>query len=127
MAPFARWVLFSAAIVIAMAASAPVSAQTIMGAGSVSCAEWVRIRSVENLPQNTQELSSGFQLKAWMDGYLSGFNVGKLSGPDFLLDTRPTGPAMSAFVDNYCRANPLGVIVEAAHALLKELQSRSVR
>jgi hypothetical protein len=111
-----------------MAAASPISAQTIMGAGTVSCGEWLRLRSFENNPgTNFKELASNYQLRAWIDGFLSGINVAN-SGrdADFLAST-PDGAAMRAYVDNYCRSKPLGLVADAATALVKELQSRAER
>jgi hypothetical protein len=64
-----------------------------------------------------------YQLEAWIDGYLSGFNVAKPSGPD-VLASHPNGHALNAWVDNYCRSKPLEPIITAVHVLIKELQSR---
>jgi hypothetical protein len=48
------------AAVILMAVTQQVSAQMVMGAGTISCGEWLRFRSFENRPGNvTQRNSAG--------------------------------------------------------------------
>jgi hypothetical protein len=102
-------------------------AQTVYGAGTVSCGEWSRLRSFEGREGNhNREVASSYQARAWIDGFMSGIKVEKNDGPDFLAST-PLGAAHYAWVDNYCRENPLDLMVTAAHALVKELRSRAAR
>jgi hypothetical protein len=105
-------------------AASVVHAQTIMGGGMRSCGDWLRFRSFESGPKNTSEVSSSYQLQAWLDGYLSGFNRAGLGGIDFLA-SQPSGAALTAWVDNYCRSKPLNVLADAAEALIRELRSRA--
>ena len=116
------------AVMEALFTSFPASAQTLMGAGTSSCGEWLRLRNAENNPgTNYRDLATAYQLVAWIDGYLSGVNMANSDlSPDFLA-SQPNGSAMKAFVDNYCRSKPLDPIVAAAAALVKELQSRAQR
>jgi hypothetical protein len=86
------------------------------GAGTVSCAEWVRFRTTGDKPNS-------YQVEAWIDGYLSGSNVYD-SGADFLI-TQPKAVALYAWIDNYCGSKPLDQIVQAAGALRTELQART--
>jgi hypothetical protein len=108
-----------------------VTAQTFIGAGTISCGEFLRLRSVESSPgSNFRDLASAYQIKAWLDGFLSGYNVGATdvnpSTADILI-SRPDGAALYAFVDNYCKSTPLDPVVSAASALVKELRSRARR
>jgi hypothetical protein len=115
------------AVLLLLTVGKQIAAQTVMGAGTVSCGEWLRVRSVENSPGNVTERATRYQLTAWIDGYLSGANVangGQIA--DFLIST-PDGPGMTAFVDNYCRSKPLDPVMLAAQALMRELQSRARR
>jgi hypothetical protein len=67
-----------------------------------------------------------YQLEAWIDGYLSGVNTGGGFVAD-ILASRPGDAALYAYVDNYCRPNPLDSIGEAAVALAKDLLARAQR
>ena len=59
------------------------------------------------------------QLEMWVTGYLSGLNME--SSTDFLRDRDADG--LTAWIDNYCRGNPLHGITQALHALRNELRS----
>jgi hypothetical protein len=61
----------------------------------------------------------------WVIGYVNGVNAYNNDGRDFLLATDPN--AIVAWVDNYCRSNPLEHIFDAAHALVDELLVRAER
>jgi|ERR1039458_3854960 hypothetical protein len=113
-------------LAIAVAVPSGVSAQTIMGAGMISCGEWTRLRSFEGRAGNFKELASLYQAQAWVDGFVSGINSANNVHTD-LLASRPSGVAMYAWVDNYCRSKPLDVVAQAVDALVKELESRAVR
>jgi hypothetical protein len=120
--------LFISAVTGAIITVSPVSAQTIIGAGVISCGEWLRVRSFESGPKNTKEVSSSYQLQAWIHGYLSGIDLANVSGIDFLgrdIASRPSQAASNAWVDNYCRSKPLDLIVDAVDALITELRSRA--
>jgi hypothetical protein len=62
------------------------------------------------------------QLAQWISGYLSGLNM-ETDYPDALLGTDYNG--LMAWIDNYCRSNPLDKIVIAASRLFDELRSRA--
>ena len=119
-----RVMLFAAAAMLVAIEGRLVYAQTIMGAGTVSCGEWLRVRAIQS--PNTRDLASQYQMQAWIDGYLSGTNIANPKGPDILIST-PSGVAMYSWIDNYCRSNSLNALVGAASALAKELMSRAVR
>lgn len=87
----------------------------VYGAGTVSCAEWRNFRA-------TDDRQSSYQLQAWVDGYLSGYNGGS-EGPDFLTP-RPAAVAYYAWIDNYCVSNPLDPLLKAVMELRKELSLR---
>jgi hypothetical protein len=104
-----------------LTAHSPVSGQTVMGAGTISCGEWLRLRSFEGRAGNIKELASLYQAQAWVDGFVSGINS---SGID-ILASRPDSAALYAWMDNYCRSNPLNFVGAGAMALANELQSRA--
>ena len=95
-----------------------------MGAGTVSCAEWLKLRAFDGQSGHLGELAQLYQLHAWVDGFISGTNIAKGGQPD-ILSSKPSFRAMYAVIDNYCRANPLDNVASAASALANELQSRS--
>ena len=111
-----------------MAAHSPISGQTVMGAGTISCGEWLRLRSFEGRAGNFKERASLYQVHAWIDGFVSGINSRIESadpkGPD-LLASKPDSVALYAWLDNYCRSKPLNLVGEAVLALAKELESRA--
>ena len=109
---------------VLLAATQLTAAQAIMGAGTASCGDWLRFRSFEGQQQHPVELNQLFQLQAWVDGFISGVNLTKHGQPDVLL-TKPSGPAMYAVVDNYCRSKPLDNVASGAIALENELHSRA--
>ena len=86
-----------------------------MGAGMLTCAEWKQNRSDDNFIV--------FQLEAWVDGFLTGYNVGSPS-IDFI-PQRNESVAYYAWIDNYCSHNPLNKIVDATIALKSELIFRA--
>src|SRR4051794_14932789 len=78
--------------------------QTVMGGGMVSCGDWMSFRDPA---QN--KLAERYQAEAWVDGFLSGTNLAG-TPPDFLA-SRPSSRGMYAWLDNYCRSNPLDSLV----------------
>jgi hypothetical protein len=66
---------------------------------------------------------------AWVMGYLTGVNTASThrGDPDFLLRTNIDGPAAWAWIDNYCRANPLDNLFNASQALELELKQRAIQ
>ncbi|QHP70021.1 hypothetical protein EI171_23630 [Bradyrhizobium sp. LCT2] len=88
----------------------------VYGAGMVTCAEWQQYRSTGN---NAATL----QVQAWIDGFLSGYNSAS-SAKDFI-SPKPESVAYYAWIDNYCIANPLNRVAEAAVGLKAELSARA--
>jgi hypothetical protein len=99
-------------------ASAPASAQGkfVFGQGINSCGSWTQARQ-------TKSVSAGLSMQ-WVAGYLSGRNA-QSSGIDFLGTTDFDG--LMAWIDNYCRQNPLEKIGTAAYQLMIELQFRALQ
>jgi hypothetical protein len=105
-------------VTIAVAAANETAAQTVLGAGTASCGEWLQFR------ENVMEKATLYQLEAWIDGFLSGTSRANAGRPDFLA-SKPSTVAMYAWVDNYCRSKPLDHITVAVEALIRELRSRA--
>lgn len=81
-----------------------------------SCGAWTEARQ-------TQSVRAGL-LQEWVWGFLSGMNL-KSDKPDALLGTDPEG--LTAWLDNYCRANPLATITEASVKLLEQLRANAAK
>ena len=84
---------------------------SVAGAGGVQCGDYLGHRK-----QSKPPLDALYQ--SWLNGYVSGFNqfspntqVAKIPSPDTLL----------AYVDKYCRENPLSPVKYAADTLIMEL------
>jgi hypothetical protein len=84
---------------------------TVYGFGNESCGSWVT--------QRTKGVTvEGIGYMNWVLGFVSGYGAGSL--PKQLRQT--DADAMLVWIDGYCRARPLSSIVEAAAALVTELQ-----
>ena len=100
-------------LVLVAPAFAEEGGATIYGAGAVSCGQWQK------------DLAIRVQAEAWIDGFLSGYNLAS-TGPDFLADTpNDNGASFSIWIDNYCRSNPIDRLTTAVFALKNELLSRA--
>jgi hypothetical protein len=82
----------------------------LMGAGTNSCGRW--------LEKRTDPLTH-YQQAQWVYGFVSGINwaswsAGKEQAKPLDFD------AAVAFIDQYCRNNPLDPLVSAAAALVQE-------
>ena len=105
------------AAIMLVAASLEASAQDriIFGEAGTSCRHGrKRVRPSPGRPGSAQ----------WVAGYLSGSNV-EADHPDVLVGTDFDG--LMAWIDNYCRANPLDLVGTAALKLFDELKSRAQR
>jgi hypothetical protein len=90
-------------------------ATPILGSGAASCGTWNADR------QRNQTLSQ--QSQAWVLGFLTAYNLYKPSTGNVSIptDTRK----LMIWIDNYCDANPLKDIVDAAKALIDEFEGRA--
>jgi hypothetical protein len=111
-----RTLLLGLVLVMAAAGGAVAEGRAVYGAGLVSCGQWLQYRT-------TGDKGNSFQLQAWIDGYLSGYNVAS-TDPDFLA-SQPAAVALYIWIDNYCRDKPLDVLTQAVTALKKELLTRA--
>jgi len=77
-----------------------------LGAGLSSCGEWLSERPSGNYFNEAQ----------WMLGFISA------TGYYEVMDLKETDvKALTAWMDNYCRANPLDKFSEGVHLLVEEL------
>jgi len=92
------------------ATTASAAEYTSLGHGNASCGRWQEERRKPN-PQYR------FLLQAWVLGYITRANYEV--GGDLTAGTDELG--VFAWIDNYCRANPLKNVAAAAEALVDTL------
>lgn len=87
-------------------------AQSFMtrGAGTTGCGTYIEWRSSGNKPSVSQVVQ-------WTWGYLHGYNVYTLSAK---IDP-PELDTVAAYLEKYCRDNPLGVVANAVPTLIDDL------
>jgi hypothetical protein len=102
--------LLVAAMSSAQAQAISPEGRTMIGPLNFSCDKWT------NTPKDSDEHEV---LQLWVFGYLSGINT--VSSTDFLRGRDADG--LTAWIDNYCRRNPLHAITQALYALTNELRS----
>lgn len=107
----------SAAVVAFIFAASPAWASnpyTALGAGSNSCGTWVAEIGT----------AAGIEDRSWVLGFLTAFDLYGLSiNANVARGVNSTG--LLAWIDNYCRANPLDMIGDAVEKLIAELRARS--
>ena len=82
---------------------------TVIGAGTNSCGAWTK--AIDEDP------SLHSQRQVWVLGFLSGVNA--IWQKDILVEY--DGEDLIAWIDNYCKENPLDRIASAASSLVREL------
>jgi hypothetical protein len=98
-------------LLVAAISTAQAQERAVIGPASFSRGKWT------NTPKRSPERGV---YEKWVLGYLSGVNVHQ-TGPDFLRDTDAEG--LTAWIDNYCRRNPLHHVNQAVLELLDVLQA----
>lgn len=104
---------FICALLFMLTAQPALSSDTfsVPGAGGVSCGKVLDAKGDRN---------ARLQFEQWVEGYLTGYN--------YYTHTRnitpPDSASVFAYVENYCRNNPLHALVSAAAALVQELGGR---
>ena len=91
-------------------------AAVVLGPGSASCVTWNGDR---------QRNESHSQLnQSWVLGFVTAYNLYRPASQNSTprpMDSR----GMMAWIDNYCDANPLKDISDAAQALIDDLEGRA--
>lgn len=82
----------------------------------ISCAAWIRSHGDEILRAH---------YGAWFRGFVSGYNFGNPAN-QVLLGAMPDPAAVAAYVDKFCRNNPLLSFVAAAVPLVQEIREHRV-
>jgi hypothetical protein len=99
--------------ILALIATATASSQgvRVRGVGTSSCGEYLEMRAENNRSKNAI-------LVSWAWGYMAGFNF-EVKQPT-TRDT-PDEPSTLAYIDRYCRNQPIENVVAAASALIVDL------
>jgi hypothetical protein len=102
-----------AALIVAAISSAQAQRETrsMVSPSGLSCGKW------------TDTLKRPYEhevYKGWVLGYLSGVNS-ESTGTDFMQGRDAEG--LTAWIDDYCRRNPLQDVTRAVYALTDELRS----
>jgi hypothetical protein len=106
--PMTRALAVALGLMVSIAAL-PADAVRSLGLGSSPCGNWTADRTARGVYAAAEE--------QWVVGYLSGVAVwaqdlDPLKGLD--------APAVWAWMDNYCRAHPLAMIINAVDAFVRE-------
>jgi hypothetical protein len=113
-----RTLLLGLLLGIAAMDGASAQGRSVYGFASFSCGQWQQLRTAK-------DMGSLLQLEAYVAGFLSGYNSAS-TGPDFIAGTaNDKGVGFYAWIDNYCRANPLDVLSQAMFGLKYELEARA--
>jgi hypothetical protein len=90
-------------------------AAIVLGPGSASCVTW-------NGDRRRNESHSQLN-QSWVLGFVTAYNLYRPASQDGSprpMDSR----AMMVWIDNYCDANPLKDIFDAAQALVEDMEGR---
>lgn len=87
------------------------------GAGTTSCGYYI---------EHGEDNAAAALFITWAQGFLSGANMAAnvLANKDFVL--LPDGASIKAYLDKYCRENPLESPSQGTIFLFRELQNRAV-
>jgi hypothetical protein len=85
----------------------------LIGVGTASCGQYLELRA-----KHSSYINDSFE--GWLGGFASGMNHARLADTG-RLKLLPDGPSMLAYVDKFCRENPLKSVFIGADALFAEL------
>jgi hypothetical protein len=83
----------------------------VIGGGADSCGKWLASKDFPHVRD---------QFTHWVLGFITGNNWARNQSQVY----PPDGPAVAAFVDQYCRNHPLDRIFNAAEFLVTEMLQR---
>jgi len=89
--------------------------QALSGAGTTSCGQYIE-------HSDDSHLSNLYV--TWAQGFLSGLNIANnvIAKQEFVL--LPDGASIKAYLDKYCRENPLEEPITGTMLFFKQLQAR---
>lgn len=82
----------------------------VAGMGATSCGQYLK-------PPGSTKDASDIVVMTWVQGYLSGSNTQRFITDKTVMKKQPGGETIIAFVDKFCRDNPLKTVYEASIAL----------
>jgi hypothetical protein len=86
----------------------------ILGAGNSSCGLWTSSRKANDAQE--------YILTGWVQGYITAINFSSaFDTGDITKSTDMSG--VTAYIDNYCSANPLNTVSQAALSLVLKLSA----
>jgi hypothetical protein len=91
----------------------------VVGIGSWSCGKYLDARSAKS---GESQLRQGL-FGSWAQGYLSGMNAYRALKKQRML-TLPDYQSIDAYLDKYCRDNPLNMVSIGALMLFIELEAK---
>ena len=103
---------------------------SVIGVGARDCGQYLQAAENERKSRPPAPDPDGFYTieylayVEWLEGFLSGYNTG--DSADRFVGHSATRAAKMAFVENWCRQNPLAGFLGAANALRAELKKREV-
>lgn len=100
-----------AILVLSTAGTAFAQGVAVKGIGTFSCGKYLQLRAERSEAQNSVFVS-------WVWGYMAAFNMESRTPtkPDL-----PDEPSTLAYVDKYCRENPLETVLGATNTLIRDL------
>jgi hypothetical protein len=123
-----RWGILVAAVALfcsaVAVAQAPVGRTVaVLGEGNISCGQWLKARQLA-ADGATILMTGRFAAEAWVLGYVSAFNgYGLTVSKNVAEGTDVEG--IFAWIDQFCRKQPLENVLDATTMLVVELQRRS--
>lgn len=88
-----------------------------IGQGTVSCGKWTEAR------QQDHDSAEAVILSSWINGFISGVNWRGAEIQNVAWGTDRA--ARDGWIDNYCAAYPLDLVVTATVGLINELEGRA--
>lgn len=99
-------------------ASSAFAQNTLVGAGAVSCGNWTEARAGRIAGGRSETFIA--MISSWVQGYISSKN-------EDLFTNLPDYNTSNAFLDKYCRDNPLASIFQASLVLWAEIKKNTPR
>ena len=99
----------------------PAERYTIVGAGAFSCGKYLEVRSKDRRTPGVAFTES--LMISWAQGYVSGMNSYRaIANPKREMLVLPDAPSIKAYLDKYCRDNPLKTVQDGILELYIELE-----
>lgn len=114
------WILFLIILVLSSSAVAGDQSIPMAGVGAEGCARYIEKRRTYD--QDAFDGEYAYAAVEWVRGYASGYNYA-VSPAEKRRKAPLFSSAIVAYLDNYCRSFPTGVVEHGARCLLAELNN----